>query len=165
MIRPWTLPWSNQRTTIDQLTGETVTPPIEIGTSRAPALASALVPTVELARAKIYYQVTTQSVPLPTKPWEIKTNRKPSSFQFLQVPDTATHNRGFDPEGFHPSCHDPARHSAVLVLGLLDNDDGSGAGRIRRLEFADIVYPVLTRREAVLLGILCCDWWWAGVFG
>jgi hypothetical protein len=39
---------------LKKLTGETVTPSIEIGTSRAPAFASALVPTVEVARAQIY---------------------------------------------------------------------------------------------------------------
>lgn len=37
------------------LTGETVTPPIFTGTFRAPGLASALVPTVDVARAQIYF--------------------------------------------------------------------------------------------------------------
>lgn len=113
-----------------ELTGETVTPPIEIGTSRAPALASALVPTVEVARAQIYHQPRTQSVTRTNKTVRNLTNRKPGSFQFLQVPDPTTHNCGFDPEGFHPGRHDPARHGTVLVLRLLNDDDGSGARRI-----------------------------------
>lgn len=43
-------------------TGETVTPSIEMGTSRAAALASAPVPTVDVERAHIYTQSITVSI-------------------------------------------------------------------------------------------------------
>jgi hypothetical protein len=85
------------------------------------------------------------------------TNRESSRLQFLQVPNSAAHNRCLDPEGFHPSRHNPTRHSAVLIFRLLNHDDRAGTGGIRCLKLANMVYPVLAWRESMLLDILCCN--------
>lgn len=106
------------------LTGETVTPAIEIGTSRAPALASALVPTVELARAQIYNNTDISD---DAENGIIVADRETCSFQLFQIPDSAADNGCLDPDSLHPSRHDPTRHSAVLPFRLLDDNDGTRA--------------------------------------
>ncbi|GAB1192278.1 hypothetical protein APSETT444_001467 [Aspergillus pseudonomiae] len=84
-------------------TGDTVTPPRETGTFRAPG------------------HKTQQ---------EDETYREPTLPDLTEVTHAPVHQGSLDPEILHPDRHDPTQDGAVLSLGLLDHSYGSRLGKV-----------------------------------
>lgn len=89
-----------------------------------------------------------------------RTHRKFCALQLLQISHSPTHNSSLDTQELHPRCHDTACDSTILLLWLFYHNNGSRVGRVCILKVACIVYPVLTRRETMFIGILSCSSRW-----
>ncbi|KAF3389101.1 3-ketoacyl-CoA thiolase, peroxisomal, partial [Penicillium rolfsii] len=135
--------------------GDTVTPSIVIGTSRTTAFASAPVPTVDPSTAPQARKHKEKS----------STYRKLSLNQLSQISHPSIHNRGPYPQNLHPGRHDPTGHRTILITRLINDHNRARIRRIRRGKVAHEIDPMLSRREAVFLGILECDCWWLVGFG
>lgn len=82
-----------------------------------------------------------------------QTYRKLRRLQLPQIPHTTINNGTLNPQNLHARRHNPTRDSTVLAFRLVNHNNRARLGRILGREVACIVYPVLTGRKAVFLGV------------
>lgn len=135
---------------------------MEIGTFRTAALASAPVPTVDVPRAQTY---TKNQRHRPLQKRQDKTHRQLRRLQLTQITHSPTNNRSLNPENLHSRRHNAPRHSTVLLIRLFNDNNRASLGRVRSGKVPRIIYPMLTWREAMILGVLGCDCWRRAALG
>jgi hypothetical protein len=104
---------------------------------------------------------TSSSPPIETK----RTHRKLRRLQLAQITHPPTNNRSLDPKNLHPRRHNAPRHSTILLTRLLDDNNRASLGRVCSGKVPRIIYPVLTWREAMVLGVVSCDCGRRAAFG